>query len=179
MGSWGITAMESDAGLDALAAIREQIAEEGRLDAAQILHVFKKDAWNAPPDSIEGQAHTSPMMLAEVMKKIQEGEAGSLDYEWEKKKFSGLHSFTASRESLGWLRGYLTETLKNSREREAAKAVPDGKWGGWFQEKDWKSWQMHMESLIGYLDGVLEAPGETLELMPAREQRLCQMKMEG
>ncbi|MCD8248626.1 MAG: DUF4259 domain-containing protein [Lachnospiraceae bacterium] len=70
MGSWGITAMESDAGLDALAAIREQITEEGRLDAAQILHAFKKDAWNAPPDSIEGQAHTSPMMLAEVMKKI-------------------------------------------------------------------------------------------------------------
>ena len=28
-------------------------------------------------------------------------------------------------------------------------------WGGWFQERDWKHWQAHMEKLIGRMDELL------------------------
>ena len=37
MGCWGITASESDAGLDALAAIRTQIRKDGTLKLEDIL----------------------------------------------------------------------------------------------------------------------------------------------
>ena len=50
MGCWGITASESDAGLDALAAIRTQIQKDGTLKLEDILAELKRDAWNAPVD---------------------------------------------------------------------------------------------------------------------------------
>ena len=67
MGCWGITASESDAGLDALAAIRTQIQKDGTLKLEDILAELKRDAWNAPVDVHRCEAHTSPMMLAEVI----------------------------------------------------------------------------------------------------------------
>ncbi len=37
-------------------------------------------------------------------------------------------------------------------------------WGGWFQERDWKHWQAHMERLIGRMDELLTREGETVAL---------------
>ena len=45
MGCWGITASESDAGLDALAAIRTQIQKDGTLKLEDIL--AEADIYNA------------------------------------------------------------------------------------------------------------------------------------
>lgn len=155
MGCWGITALESDNGLDAVRCVRYNLPADGQLDLGEMLERLKKDRWNAPCDVKLGCAHTSPMALAEIVVKYLDGDPGSLDYdeEWaaEDNKFRSITSFTASRASLRELRDYLADTLKYARIR-AERQI---KAGGWFDPKDWDGWQKHMEGLIHRLDGVL------------------------
>lgn len=104
MGCWGITALESDNGLDAVRCVRYNLPADGQLDLGEMLERLKKDRWNAPCDVKLGCAHTSPMALAEIVVKYLDGDPGSLDYdeEWaaEDNKFRSITSFTASRASL-------------------------------------------------------------------------------
>ena len=110
MGCWGITALESDNGLDAVRCVRYNLPADGQLDLGEMLERLKKDRWNAPCDVKLGCAHTSPMALAEIVVKYLDGDPGSLDYdeEWaaEDNKFRSITSFTASRASLRELRRY-------------------------------------------------------------------------
>ena len=47
MGCWGITAFESDEGLDAVEFIRESIPEDGKLELETLVETLKRDSWNA------------------------------------------------------------------------------------------------------------------------------------
>ena len=67
MGCWGITALESDNGLDAVRCVRYNLPADGQLDLGEMLERLKKDRWNAPCDVKLGCAHTSPMALAEIV----------------------------------------------------------------------------------------------------------------
>ena len=80
------------------------------------------------------------------------------------KKFSSLSSFTASKESLQWVREYLSETLFTAVNVQKSRRSREFLWGGWFQERDWKHWQAHMERLIGRMDELLTREGETVAL---------------
>ena len=155
MGCWGITAFESDAGLDAISLIRKHLPEQGDVELRQMLAWLKADSWNAPPEVSEGVSHTSPMAVAELIVKFQEKDFSALDAIRGDKKFSSLSSFTASKESLQWVREYLSETLFYSRKCAKEQEKSGVLWGGWFQEWDWKHWQAHMEKLIGRMDELL------------------------
>ena len=175
MGCWGITAFESDAGLDAAGFIRDHLPEDGRLELEKLIGALRQDSWNAPSDVTDGESHTSPMALAEVVVKFLDRDLDGLDYDgdWaaQDKKFNTITSFTASRDSVRWLRDYLSDTLKY-----AVKNAEKGhKWGGWFQKKDWIDWQNHMAVLIGRLDGVLAGDGSTLELYSGAAQAAAYM----
>lgn len=165
MGCWGITAFESDVGLDALGLIRTNLPEDGKVKLEDMLSQLKNDEWNAPENVVDGNAHSSPMMLAEVMVKYLDGDIKELDFGQENQKkhlFSGISSFTAIKESVQWIRDYLSDTLKYSRER--ASDVPRS---GWFKEQDWLDWQEHMEFLIHRMDLLLvatETSGELLDM---------------
>lgn len=50
MGCWGITAFESDAGLDAVELIRKNLPEDGRLELENLIEALRKSSWNTPPD---------------------------------------------------------------------------------------------------------------------------------
>lgn len=170
MGCWGITAFESDAGLDAVGFIRNHLPENGKLELGKIIKALRQDRWNAPPDTFEADSHTSPMALAEIVVRFLDRDVKAIDYhaasEAKDKHFSSITSFTASREDTRWLRDYLSDTLKY-----AVKNAEEGeKWGGWFQEKDWIDWQNHMGTLIGRLDGVLAADGNLLVLFSSAAQ---------
>lgn len=165
MGCWGITAFESDAGLDAAGFIRDHLPEDGKLELEKVIEALRQDGWNAPPDATNGESHTSLMALAEIVVKFLDCDLDGLDYGgvWaeQDKKFNTITSFTASRDSVRWLRDYLSDTLKS-----AVKNAEEGhKWGGWFQKKDWIDWQNHMAVLIGRLDGSLAVQGNTIELI--------------
>lgn len=164
MGCWGITAFESDAGLDAISLIRKHLPEQGDVELRQMLAWLKADSWNAPPEVSEGMSHTSPMAVAELIVKFQEKDFSALDGIRGDKKFSSLSSFTASKESLQWVREYLSETLFYSRKCAKEQEKSGVLWGGWFQERDWKHWQAHMEKLIGRMDELLTREGETVAL---------------
>lgn len=170
MGCWGITAFESDAGLDAVGLIRENLPEDGRLELEKLIADLRQDSWNAPSDVTDGESHTSPMALAEIMVKFLDHDMAGLDYDGDKaaqdKKFSSVTSFSASKESVQWLRDYISDTLKYAKEN----AVDDSKWGGWFKEKDWIGWQKHMEGLTGRLDVLLASPENHIELLLPQEQ---------
>lgn len=171
MGCWGITAFESDAGLDAVGMIREHLPEDGRLELENLIEALRQDDWNAPPDVCDGQPHTSPMALAEIMVKFLDQDLGGLDYDedWaaQDRKFSTITSFSASKESVQWLRGYITDTLKHAREN----ATQENNCGGWFKKEDWISWQKHMEGLAGRLDMLLASHENRIELISALEQK--------
>ena len=155
MGCWGITAFESDTGLDAIGLIRNHLPEQGDVKLQQMIDWLRADSWNAPPEVSEGVSHTSPMAVAELIVKFQEKDFSALDGIRGDKKFSSLSSFTASKESLQWVREYLSETLFYSRKCAKEQEKSGVLWGGWFQERDWKHWQAHMERLIGRMDELL------------------------
>lgn len=162
MGCWGITALESDAGLDALDMIRAQIDVNGSLKLEEVLERMKKNEWNAPPDVRRCNPHTSPMMLAEVMVKCIDGNAEDLDFKEmypKEKRFSSLSAFSVSKEEIRWLRDYLKDSLKFSCER--AETVERC---GWFKKKDWIGWQEHMKDLITRMDILLASDLESGEL---------------
>lgn len=165
MGCWGITAFESDAGLDAVGFIRENMLKDGRMELEEIIKAIQKDEWNAPPKVFEGVSHTSPMVLAEIIVKFLDGEREGMDYYWDdipERKFSNITSFTASRESLQWLRDYISDSLKYAKEN----AVNRNNWGGWFEKKNWIGWQNHMEKLVSRLDELLSSDENCMELVP-------------
>ena len=60
MGCWGITAFESDAGLDAISLIRKHLPEQGDVELRQMLAWLKADSWNAPPEVSEGVSQYKP-----------------------------------------------------------------------------------------------------------------------
>ncbi len=72
MGCWGITALESDAGLDALDLIRKNLPKDGRMKVKELLKIINEDEWNKPPVTEAGESHTGVMMLAELMVKFQQ-----------------------------------------------------------------------------------------------------------
>lgn len=171
MGCWGITAFESDAGLDAVGLLRDHLPEDGRLELEHLIEALQKDGWNAPPDAHDGQPHTSPMALAETMVKFLDQDMSGLDYDedWaaQDRKFSTITSFSASKESVQWLQGYITDTLKHAREN----AAQENNCGGWFKKEDWINWQKHMEGLAGRLDMLLASTENRIELISAPEQK--------
>ncbi len=175
MGCWGITAFESDAGLDAVCFIREHLPENGSLKLEELIQALRQDNWNAPSEISSGESHTSPMALAEIVIKFADHDMDGLDYagEWavKDKKFGSITSFEASKESLRWLRDYLVDTLQS-----AVKNAEQGrKWNGWFEKKNWVGWQEHMAALAGRLDGLLAAPEECVELVPVQQPEAGQV----
>lgn len=174
MGCWGITALESDSGLDAMSFIRKQLPANGQLDLGTLVEALKADGWNAPADSKDAESHTSPMALAEIMVHFLDGDVATLDSDYIVGKggnrFSDIVSFTTSKETMEWLRDYLADTLAEHR-KYAALANPVNTWGGWFQEKDWLDWQNHMETLVGRLTALLPSFTEpAIDLLSAQKQ---------
>lgn len=173
MGCWGITAFESDAGLDAVEFIRRNLPKDGKLELRKLIEELQKDSWNTPPDVSDAESHTSPMALAELMVKFLDGETESLDYdeEWAAdNKFRSITSFTASKESISWLRSYLSDTLHHAKENEASETEHGRKWGGWFKEENWIGWQEHMTALVSRLDEILALPEGSMELISEQTQ---------
>ena len=165
MGCWGITAFESDAGLDAISLIRKHLPEQGDVELRQMLAWLKADSWNAPPEVSEGVSHTSPMAVAELIVKFQEKDFSALDGIKGDKKFSSLSSFTASKESLQWVREYLSETLFYSRKcakehGEVGSFVGRLVSGTGLVSTGRRIWK----KLIGRMDELLTREGETVAL---------------
>ena len=161
MGCWGITAMQSDDGLDAVEFIREHLPKDGKLELSAIIQSLLQDEWNRPPEVTAGQPHTSPMALAEIMVKFLEQDLESLDHDvgpyMRQNKYSMVTSFTATKESI------------HSR-RNAQVESQNRKWGGWFKEENWTGWQEHMTDLIGRLDELLLLVDSQVELVNIKEQ---------
>lgn len=89
----------------------------------------------------------------------------------EDNKFGAISSFTASIESVQWLRDYLSDTLKYARENEKFQAEHGTKWNGWFEEKDWIGWQEHMTSLVSRLDTLIQlSASQTIDLLSPQIQ---------
>ena len=63
MGCWGITAFESDTGLDAIGLIRNHLPEQGDVKLQQMIDWLRADSWNAPPEVSEGVSHTRRIFL--------------------------------------------------------------------------------------------------------------------
>ncbi|MGB8451689.1 MAG: DUF4259 domain-containing protein [Anaerocolumna sp.] len=80
MGCWGITAFESDTGLDAIDFIRRNLPEDGKLYLEKIIKALRQDNWNVPADTKDAESHTSPMALAEMLIKFLVGDIDGLDY---------------------------------------------------------------------------------------------------
>lgn len=173
MGCWGITAFESDAGLDSIDYIRDRLPLNGKLNLASVVAALQEEQVRLP-DACDAEAHSSPMALAELLVKLSDHDMSGLDYngEWAKKRrqFANLTSCEASKESLQWMRDYLADTLKYAREN----AQRQGDFNGWIEKKNWVAWQEHMEVLIGRLDGFLASPGDPAELLCSGQQECVQ-----
>lgn len=177
MGCWGITAFESDDGLDALSFVRHNLPEDGKLKLEKIVDTMRQDEWSVP-DATDGLSHTGPMTLAEIIVKFEDRDIGDLDYdeEWaaHDNKFSGVKSFTANKESIEWLRDYLSDTLKYAKENAEFRAKnSNDEWdqrGGWREDEDWLGWQDHMSTLVSRMDSLLASPESQMELIPLQEQ---------
>ena len=180
MGCWGITAFESDAGLDAVGFIRRNLPENGEMQLGKIIEALKKDKWSCPPSVTDGEAHTSPMALAEIVVKLLDRDIGSLDYdeEWAAKdnKFRDLTSFTADKESVQWLREYISDTLKQAIKNAVFRAQngiqENDQRNGWHTNENWLGWQKHMTELVDRMDTLLAFEEDQIELIQPQEQTM-------
>ena len=183
MDCWGITALQSDPGLNAISYIREKLLRDGRLDLDTVIDTLRRKSWNRPPKASEGPSHTSLMAVAELIVLYLNKDAASLDYvgQWSEKhrKFASIHSFTASKDSLTYLRDYLSDSLRYAKENAKCKAEHGEMWGGWFEEKNWIGWQEHMEALVSCLNTLLAAEGNLLELVPQQQIKRDDRDKEG
>ncbi|WP_166083212.1 DUF4259 domain-containing protein [Erysipelothrix anatis] len=172
MGCWGITAFEPDTGLDAVGLIRKNLPENGKLELGKIIEVMQAERWLVP-DTDDAYHHTGPMALAETIVKFLDRDFSDLDYDedWAKKdkKFSSVTSFTSSKESIQWLRDYISDTLKYAKENAmlSAEHAADecDKQGEWFKESDWIDWQNHMSALVNRMDTILTLPENQIDLL--------------
>ena len=166
MGVWGITAFESDAELDVLDKIRNRLPKDGRLTLKSILEDIHE--WGEIVDPQLGYSPTCPLLVAELIFKIQDNDYSAVDYEWEKEnpKFQELLSFTADKKSLLWLRDYLKENLAAARNNAANPANP---YNGWYKQKHWEEWQRHMETMIERMGELHENPGDEVELLSVEQ----------
>lgn len=177
MGCWGITAFESDAGLDAAGIIRKHLPQDGKLDLGECIEAIQMAGWSVP-DVTEGYSHTGPMVLAEILVKFLDRDIAGLDYEedWAKNdnKFSAVTSFASSKESIRWLRDYLSDTLNYAKENAGLRAEHAAKecdrQGGWFKKSDWMDWQAHMSELVSRMDALLAFPENPIDLIQLVEQ---------
>ena len=160
MGAWGITAFESDSGLDGIGMIRAQMDGSGKLDLAKLIPLLDTGA------STYGYSHTKHMGLAELMIKFADHDLKHIDLDDDPPavRFDHVTSFTADKESIQWIKQHLAELLKDARAEAPARLKYEGTYGGWFAEKDWIGWQKHMENLISRMDELLQSPGETVDL---------------
>ena len=104
----------------------------------------------------------------------KKGEKSERGVEYDEKedvkdrKCAYMDSCTDEKKCNGWNKNKQADTIKESRE----DAAQGRKWGGWLKEKDWISWQSHMEFLIGRMDELLSAPGDVVELIkPAKQEQ--------
>lgn len=164
MGAWGTKAFESDAGLDVIDAIRRNLPENGELTLQTILKSIKDSDWQQLDDPAIGISHTSPLAVTELIFKIRDGDYSSLDYTDDRNQFENLKSFTADKESLIWLKDYLTENLAAARHNAATSEDPANPYNNWFYEENWVAWQEHMETLIGRLDSLIADDTDLIEL---------------
>ncbi len=80
MGCWGITAFESDAGLDSVEFIRKNIPGDGRLELGKIIEAMQKENYLVY-DVTDGLSHSGPMALVEVIIKMNGWDFSDLDYD--------------------------------------------------------------------------------------------------
>ena len=73
------------------------------------------------------------------MVKFLEQDHESLDHDvgpyMRQNKYSMVTSFTATKESIQWVRNYIADTLRH-RRRNAQMESQNRKWGGWFKEEN-------------------------------------------
>ena len=171
MGCWGITAFESDTGLDTVDFIRSKMPENGVLELEKIIEEMRQKEW-CVAEVTDLASHTGPMALAEMIVKFQDEDIGDMDYDGEwaanQNKFSKVKYFTVTEESVQWLRNYLADALGCMMEEAELAANSDRIWGGWFEEEDWNGWQKHMSMLISRMDSILMSQED--ELIPSKEQ---------
>lgn len=161
MGCWGISAFESDNGLDAVGIVRRNIPEDGKLELGLALAALVKEGY--VECIYEMRSHTGPMALAELYFKFADHDISGLDYDDDSNKFSSVKSFTADKGALTFLRNHISSSyeysLKNEREANT-----------WFKREDWDSWKSHMEKLTNRLDEQIMKPEILIELVPQTEQ---------
>jgi hypothetical protein len=162
MGCWGITAFESDAGLDAIHFIRKNLPDDGKINLGKIIEAMQREKCRIY-NVTDGESHSGPMALAELMVKLHDKDFSDLDY--VKNMFSDIISFNASKESLQWLRDYLYDTLKYAKESAELRAKYGENWGGWLEEGDWHCWQSHMLMLVSKIDTYLTSPDNQIQLI--------------
>jgi len=177
MGCWGITAFESDAGLDAVEFVRGILPKNGKVELAAILSAIQADDWNGPESPGEGVSHTSPMALAEIIVAFLEGNVNDLDYDeaWaaQDNKFAAITSFTADSASIAWLRDYLSQTLAGALDNATHAIDAPSRWGGWFEERNWHGWQKHMKMLIDRLNTLGSQQAGPVGLVRPREPEVA------
>lgn len=164
MGSWGITAFESDTGLDTMIILHDHLPTDGHWDLAGLIEVLKESKDISLSDPKEGHPVTSPMALAEMLMGYLDGQARDMGWAYQERpepNFDSVRTFTMDKPSLQWLRTHLDDTLRCARRN----AAMEGNFGGWFMEQDWIDCQKHMQGLVDRLDRLIQRPESTFDLL--------------
>ena len=70
----------------------------------------------------------------------------------------------------------LFATLHHVKKHAGSQTEDGGKWGGWFEEKNWIGWQEHMTELVSRLDTLLESSEAEIELITLQRPKYQEME---
>jgi Domain of unknown function (DUF4259) len=155
MGAWGLTALESDQGLDVVDFVKRFVsnikAEPVNLDTAELIDAMKKDGFFGQNfEEVDFYFDNSAMALAELYLMFK--HSGKLDYEDENQSqdlAKRVKSFVADKAALSFILRYLNDIKLNEIKSEK----PD-KHGNreiielWRESNNWDEWKANLNNLI-------------------------------
>jgi hypothetical protein len=137
MGSWGIKALENDAGLDIIHIISETYQEKSEIKLSEIIldrNYFPEDYRN----NIDYYYDVSAMVLTEIYLDFK--EKGSTDLQ----KLEHIESIVADKKSIQFLLQMLYDIRDEKPDQDGMRELTVL----WKESKLWNEWQAHLLDLI-------------------------------
>lgn len=145
MGAWGVKALESDEGLDAIDILtNEYVPEHPVLDLGEIIELMKEEVMlGADFSQIDFLFDNTAMALAELYFQWKDG--GKLEYGTEESVWNKVTGFTASKEALDFLLRQLTDIKNEVPDEDGEREIVE-LW------RDSNEWSNHLDILIQRLE---------------------------
>jgi Domain of unknown function (DUF4259) len=150
MGAWGITALESDQGLDVVDFVKRFVsnikAQPVNIDMAELINAMKKEGFFGRNfEEVDFYFDNAAMALAELYLMFK--HTGKLDYDDENQSqdlAKRVKSFVADKAALSFILQYLNDIKSEKPDKYGNREIIEL----WRESGSWDEWKANLTNLI-------------------------------